>query len=262
MNPMNNERMDAQVLWIITPSGTVVGGYWESIEQEYSPGVNTGIGWNLAWKLGARSSITTATTVDSGERVEIHPEILRFFPTADAAEQALKQHRDTQAAKAEEARRRWDAERAEREAREITNLTGRTVTEIRMTKRELAFVFEDGDARTFEVLGDCCSFSEWHDFHHPERLLEGRPIIAVEQLETQEDEQEDELTQIYGYRFTTEHPTFGPVSSVVSFRNYSNGYYGGWCEPGEPITREELDTMPLVTGTVIEAKEAQIGRAT
>lgn len=252
MNPMNNERMDAQVRWIITPSGTVVGGRWESIEQEY----RTGFDFVPGWDIGSRSIITTATAVDSDEGVEMHPDILKLYPTAAAAEQALKLYRAAQAAKAEERRRTLAEQRAAREAREITNLTGRTVTEIRMTKRELAFVFEDGDARTFEVIGDCCSVSEWHDFHHPERLLEGRPITAVEELETQEDEQEDELTQVYGYRFTTEHPTFGPVSSVVSFRNYSNGYYGGWCEPGEPITREELDKMPLVTGTVIEAQEA------
>lgn len=34
-----------------------------------------------------------------------------------------------------------------------------------------------------------------------------------------------------GYRLTTVHPKFGEVSSVFSFRNVSNGYYGGWIEP-------------------------------
>ena len=39
-----------------------------------------------------------------------------------------------------------------------------------------------------------------------------------------------EEVQVYGYRITAEHPLFGPVSAVMSFRNTSNGYYGGWMD--------------------------------
>lgn len=118
-------------------------------------------------------------------------------------------------------------------------LKGLRVLEIYMSESYLTLITDQGP-RSFYVEGDCCSCSEFYDFYGVEFLL-GSEIVEFEQVglspgdegyrpstwETA-DEEEYLVTEVYGYRFTTIHPTFGPVSSVVSFRNTSNGYYGGY----------------------------------
>lgn len=121
-------------------------------------------------------------------------------------------------------------------------LVGKTVREIWMNEDHLKFVTDQGNV-IYEVEGDCCSHSYFHDFYGVANVI-GREVVAFEQVylspgdpgyrrETFEDgvgNQDWELVRVYGYRITTEHPAFGHVSAVLSFRNRSNGYYGGWME--------------------------------
>lgn len=124
----------------------------------------------------------------------------------------------------------------------LNALDGKTIHEIYMNDEYLTFVTDEGNV-TFEVEGDCCSHSEFFDFYGVANLL-GQKVVAFESVSlspgdpgyrpetfdvpSEEWEEEWEKVQVYGYRITTEHPLFGSVSAVMSFRNTSNGYYGGW----------------------------------
>lgn len=122
-------------------------------------------------------------------------------------------------------------------------IVGKLVTGILMSEDVLQFEYDDGTENgslvTYRVDGDCCSYSYFFDFYGVEKLI-GARVTAFEPVELQEGDpgwlSEDqrevdwETTEVYGYRLTVEHATLGPLSAVVSFRNKSNGYYGGWME--------------------------------
>jgi hypothetical protein len=55
---------------------------------------------------------------------------------------------------------------------------------------------------------------------------------------------------IAGLEIVTDDPKFGEVTSVFSFRNDSNGYYGGWIFKSEPDK-----SAPEITDDVLEAKD-------
>ena len=50
-------------------------------------------------------------------------------------------------------------------------------------------------------------------------------------------------TPVYGYKIVTAHPVFGEVTSVLSFRNSSNGYYGGWMDRTGDVRTEGLQRI-------------------
>lgn len=118
----------------------------------------------------------------------------------------------------------------------------------------LKFETDDGTF-LFSVSGDCCSTSKFYDFYGVKNLLNNGKITEVKQVELNPDLEKDinkfdESIQVYGYQFTTVSERFGEMTSVFSFRNYSNGYYGG-----------ELDDIagdqavePKVTEDVVEVK--------
>jgi hypothetical protein len=121
-------------------------------------------------------------------------------------------------------------------------LLGKTVREIWMDRDNLTFVTEDGPV-TYSVYGDCCSESFFFDFYGVNNVIErevvafekvdlspGDPGYRAETFEVKGDEEGWKETEVYGYRITTEHEKFGHVSAVLSFRNESNGYYGGYME--------------------------------
>lgn len=136
----------------------------------------------------------------------------------------------------------------------LEDLVGTTVKEIYMDSEHLTFVTDKGDFG-FEVEGDCCSSSYFYDFHGVKKLLAGNPIVSVQGVslevskdeETEEDYNYDEI-QTYGFELVTNDPTFGEVTSVFSFRNASNGYYGGWMLKTTPFY-----DAPEVTDDVLEA---------
>lgn len=128
-----------------------------------------------------------------------------------------------------------------------------------MDEDTLTFVTDKGDF-AYRVEGDCCSTSVFYDFYGVKNLLENGVVTEVKEVElhpidiVKEDNYSekdkkgcDASIQVYGYQLTTISEKFGEVTSVFSFRNYSNGYYGGWMEEGNPFF-----TAPEIKEDVIE----------
>ena len=44
------------------------------------------------------------------------------------------------------------------------------------------------------------------------------------------EENKYEVIAVYGFKFITVSEQWGEQTTVLSFRNESNGYYGGWME--------------------------------
>lgn len=121
----------------------------------------------------------------------------------------------------------------------LDRLVGREVRGIFMDETNLTFE-TDEEPVSYYVDGDCCSWSYFHDFYGVENLL-GSTVRAFESVELSEGDPgwrketwddgagmvDYEDIQVYGFRLTFEHPKFGDMSAVLSFRNSSNGYYGG-----------------------------------
>ena len=121
----------------------------------------------------------------------------------------------------------------------LDRLVGREVRGILMAEEALTFE-TDREPVSYYVDGDCCSHSYFHDFYGVEKLL-GSTVTAFESVDLSEGDpgwrketwvegaghHDYEEIQVYGFRLTFEHPAFGDMSAVLSFRNASNGYYGG-----------------------------------
>ena len=121
----------------------------------------------------------------------------------------------------------------------LSFMVGGQVVAIYMNDENLRFVFVKEGKRygaTFGVSGDCCSCSWFHDFYNIDNLFNGSITDwKVKELEPDEECMCDrckngEFVKYYGYQLFTQHPTYGEVTSVFSFRNSSNGYYGGSLE--------------------------------
>jgi len=124
------------------------------------------------------------------------------------------------------------------ESQPLLRLVNRYITAIYMSDDRLTFDTDQGPI-SFEVEGDCCSHSYFFDFYGVENLLSNGRVVRTEAVDLQPSDpgyhnpdidDDYDVIKVYGYRLTTEHPEFGEVSSVFSFRNSSNGYYGGWME--------------------------------
>lgn len=139
---------------------------------------------------------------------------------------------------------------------DLEKLVGRTIQKIFMNENYLRFETDLGNF-VFGVDGDCCSFSYFHDFVGVKKLLADSPVKSVKAIDlSQEDSKvkvnrnDSEEIAYYGYEIVTEDPKFGDVTSVFSFRNSSNGYYGGsLCN-----ANEETVVEPEVTDDVLEAQ--------
>jgi hypothetical protein len=139
-----------------------------------------------------------------------------------------------------------------------TTLVGRTVTAVRIDEDDLIFETTEGPVG-FRVEGDCCSTSFFYDLIGLDKLR-GNKVVAVNSIEdenrltepTTEEYEQAECLAVYGYEFVSEHPEFGEVTTVVSFRNDSNGYYGGWMEQLEDGTAEYIlsndNAPPVIEG--------------
>lgn len=154
--------------------------------------------------------------------------------------------------------------------RTINDIVGATVNTIHWGEATITFDTDRG-LISFEVLGDCCSTSYFHDIYGVTHLLNNGPVTNIEQINLQpgdpghpspapyndpdaqavynaikpEEDQYGNVIAVYGYRLTTNHPQFGPVSTVIAFRNSSNGYYGGWMQAAQ--TPEILPFMRVIT---------------
>lgn len=139
-------------------------------------------------------------------------------------------------------------------------LVGRRIAGIWMDENNLKFATDHGDV-AYAVSGDCCSSSYFYDFIGVDKLLAGNPIVAAQEIslwgsdvgpDVKPRYQED--VAVYGYEIVTEDPNLGEVTSVFSFRNDSNGYYGGSLE--EQDADLVPDTVPRLTEDCL-ATEAQ-----
>jgi len=132
-------------------------------------------------------------------------------------------------------------------------LVGKKVKRIFMNEDYLKFETDSGNV-VFGVEGDCCSHSYFHDFIGVSKLLENGKIISVKEIrlslseEEQKEVDEYEDINVYGFEIVTEHSTFGEQTSVFSFRNSSNGYYGGSLEYSE-----DREVSPEIFNDVLEA---------
>lgn len=148
------------------------------------------------------------------------------------------------------------------------DLVGKKVLRIFLNEEYLQFVTDNGTL-TYTVSGDCCSRSIFYDFYGVKNLLNNGPVTKWETVDLlpsdivkgeygsdKDKKDEDTEIQVYGYRFTTESPEWGEMSSVVSFRNYSNGYYGGTLN----ITSDR-EVSPEIFDDVSETSPSHNGNA-
>jgi hypothetical protein len=131
-------------------------------------------------------------------------------------------------------------------------LIGRKVTAVWFSDDHLTFDTDQG-LITYTVEGDCCSRSLFHDFVGVDKLLENGPVTEFKVIkEGEEDESAEYCTRVYGYALTTESAKWGEMTTVFSFRNESNGYYGGWLNdaivPGLVTPQQRKLTADVVTG--------------
>ena len=142
----------------------------------------------------------------------------------------------------------------------IGKLIGKKVKRIFMNEDYLKFETDMGNV-IYTVGGDCCSQSVFYDFFGVKKLLKNGRVTSAKEIElcpidiTEEKDGEkdkksyQECISVYGYEIVTEHPLFGEQTSVFSFRNYSNGYYGGWMEEVN-----DIDVSPEIVDDVIETE--------
>lgn len=115
-------------------------------------------------------------------------------------------------------------------------LVGKKILGIFWSEDYLVFETDHGKV-AYTVDGDCCSHSYFHDFLGVRKLITGGPVISMQEVEMGEvdvlpgDKYADDSIAAYGFEIVVEDPRFGEVTAVLSFRNSSNGYYGGWMEP-------------------------------
>lgn len=143
---------------------------------------------------------------------------------------------------------------------QLQKLVGKRIAKIFFNQDNLKFRTTDGEDFTFCVYGDCCSASLFYDFYGVKNLLAGGDVKSVEQVQLlpsdivdgdygkKDKKSSDSDISVYGYRITTTPPAseYGERTAVFSFRNYSNGYYGGSLE-----ACESKEVLPEITDDVI-----------
>lgn len=139
-------------------------------------------------------------------------------------------------------------------------LLGRKVEKIFFNEDYLKFE-TDGGSFVFGVSGDCCSSSIFYDFYGVKNLLENGEIVDAKTVDLTPDDikemeyghsdkkGEHDQISVYGFQLTTKNKKFGEVTSVFSFRNYSNGYYGG----SMYLVEGDKDVAPQIKADVVEA---------
>lgn len=113
------------------------------------------------------------------------------------------------------------------------HLVGKKIKQVYMNDQYLAFKTDKDDV-VFTVEGDCCSSSYFHDFIGLDKVKKNGAVVSAKEVSLQDDdprckeEGHEDYLRCYGFEIVTEDPEFGEVTTVFSFRNDSNGYYGGW----------------------------------
>lgn len=121
----------------------------------------------------------------------------------------------------------------------LNTLVGKTITRIRWNDDYLLFD-TDGGPFGFWVDAECCSTSYFYDFYGVAHLLNNGPVISTRAIDLASHEADYADIQCYGFELVTNHPKWGEVTSVFSFRNSSNGYYGGSMNPCTAVPEDKL----------------------
>ncbi len=142
---------------------------------------------------------------------------------------------------------------------ELKNLIGKKVNRVFINSNYLKFETDKGNL-VYKVSGDCCSHSYFHDFFGVKNLLENGVVKDVKEVEllsgdvlvenNSEEGYGGEKLKVYGYQITTEGK-YGDMTSVFSFRNASNGYYGGGIDQ---IDNGDKEVLPEIKKDVGEIK--------
>jgi len=136
----------------------------------------------------------------------------------------------------------------------IDGLIGATIKKIYFNEDFLKFETDIGNF-VYGACGDCCSETVFYDFYGVKKLLKGNKIVAVKEVDLLPGDIErdaksyQESIRVYGYQIFTLDKELGEVTSVFSFRNYSNGYYGG-----EICSIDERKVLPEIFDDVIETE--------
>lgn len=136
---------------------------------------------------------------------------------------------------------------------ELKDLIGKKVLKIYLNKTYLKFETDQGNL-VYIVEGDCCSSSYFFDFYGVKNLLENEKVIAAKEVELHPSDllahnNAYEIISVYGYQITTESKEYGEVTSVFSFRNSSNGYYGGYISKVD-----DQEVVPEIKADIYEVK--------
>lgn len=137
-------------------------------------------------------------------------------------------------------------------------LIGKKILKIFLNEDYLKFVTDKG-VLIYSVYGDCCSYSVFYDFYGVKNLLNNGEVIAIKEVPLEVNEATDtkkyqESISAYGYQITTKNEQFGEMTSVISFRNYSNGYYGGSLNSPTTIDKEVL---PEIFDDVVDTSKSE-----
>lgn len=111
----------------------------------------------------------------------------------------------------------------------LGELIGRKIVRVDLTEDRLDFHDSKGVIVSFTVDGDCCSTSYFYDINGAEKLYTNGPVTEVGEVPLHPDSFETDYgeTKCYGYKLVTMSQKWGEQTTVFSFRNDSNGYYGG-----------------------------------
>lgn len=109
----------------------------------------------------------------------------------------------------------------------MIELKGRKIEKILISPDQDYLVFEtDKGRQAYYADGDCCSVSWFSGITGVDALL-GHTVTGTENVDLGEvQESPHECLQLYGIKLTTD-----AGRADVEFRNSSNGYYGGACDP-------------------------------
>lgn len=138
----------------------------------------------------------------------------------------------------------------------LQDLVGRKINKVFLNSHHLKFETDAGNL-IYTVLGDCCSNSFFYDFYGVKNLI-GRKVKEVKEIELHPTDlfvipDKGDCTAVYGFSITSEKKEsdyYGDPTSVFSFRNESNGYYGGWIEK---VDKDE-EVLPEIIDDVIEVR--------
>lgn len=140
-------------------------------------------------------------------------------------------------------------------AKGIKRLIGKKINQIFMSEEYLQFETYGGSI-CFTVYGDCCSRSYFYDFIGADKIINKKVVevkcVAIDIKDTdikssrngmRDKIEEDDDIEVYGYQVVVEDPEFGELTAVFSFRNASNGYYGGEIESHVPVNTDKMNKI-------------------